>query len=454
MTLKQIREARARTGQAIQDFVAAHTGPRSEWSEEDRSAWDAMNAEFDSLRDQEEVAARAEEVAAHESRIQAPGGGNGSRLLDAQFGEQRREDPETPTQEHRNAALAGWMLNASGEEVPDECQRAAEICGINIHRNSMRMNLLGNEQMRAVRREFRQATPYTSTAPNFGGQTIPEGFQSNLERALLAYGSVRQNADVIRTTSGNDLPWPTNDATSQKGSWMAEVTDSDGDPAPELAVTTNSITWKAHGVTSKIVRVTRDVIQDSAFNMVQVVSDIMGERLGRITEEGYTTGDGDGKPTGILVASTLGKLATSASVLDETDIYDLIHSVDPAYRADPSCGFMFHDSITRALRGLRDSDGRPLWQGNLADGVPERLGGWRMAVNQEMPSTIAAGNKIMLFGALSKYKIRDVQEITFLRSEHRYMEFNQEGFVIFMRTDGNLLNAGTNPVKYLQMAAS
>jgi hypothetical protein len=51
---------------------------------------------------------------------------------------------------------------------------------------------------------------------------------------------------------------------------------------------------------------------------------------------------------------------------------------------------------------------------------------------------------------LSKYYIRRVNEVRIYRLEERYRDNDQDGFVAFVREDGNLMDAGTAPVKYLQ----
>jgi hypothetical protein len=66
-----------------------------------------------------------------------------------------------------------------------------------------------------------------------------------------------------------------------------------------------------------------------------------------------------------------------------------------------------------------------------------------------MDSTVASGKKSLLFGQLSRYKIRSVGEMRMYRLEERYRDTDQDGFVAFIREDGNLLTAGTAPVKYL-----
>jgi HK97 family phage major capsid protein len=57
----------------------------------------------------------------------------------------------------------------------------------------------------------------------------------------------------------------------------------------------------------------------------------------------------------------------------------------------------------------------------------------------------------MLYGALSKYQIRDVRDITLVRLDERYAELGVVAFLAFSRHDGDLLDAGTHPVKYLTM---
>mgnify|MGYP001114912750 CR=1 FL=1 len=47
--------------------------------------------------------------------------------------------------------------------------------------------------------------------------------------------------------------------------------------------------------------------------------------------------------------------------------------------------------------------------------------------------------------------IRDVVGVTLLRLDERYADYHQVAFLAFARSDGNLLNAGTNPVKHLAL---
>ena len=68
-------------------------------------------------------------------------------------------------------------------------------------------------------------------------------------------------------------------------------------------------------------------------------------------------------------------------------------------------------------------------------------------------AVMAANAKSILFGALDKYLIRDTAGITLLRLDERFADFHQVAFLAFSRHDGDLLNAGTNPVKHYANSA-
>ena len=133
------------------------------------------------------------------------------------------------------------------------------------------------------------------------------------------------------------------------------------------------------------------------------------------------------------------------------EVISLIHNVDPAYRVTAS--FMFHDTVLASIRKLKESTTNAyIWQPGLQLGVPDRLLGYRYTINQSMSSAFTTGQKLILFGDLSKYIIRDVSSIRLVRLDERYADLDQIAFIAFMRSDGNLLDAGTHPVKWLPLA--
>jgi HK97 family phage major capsid protein len=68
--------------------------------------------------------------------------------------------------------------------------------------------------------------------------------------------------------------------------------------------------------------------------------------------------------------------------------------------------------------------------------------------------TINAANKTILFGAMKKYKLRKVREVQLVRFGERFMTQLAIGFLAFLRVDGNLVDAGTHPIRVLQQSST
>lgn len=283
-----------------------------------------------------------------------------------------------------------------------------------------------------------------------GGYLIPEGFKAELMRAMKAFGGVRENARVIETDMGNSLDIPTVDDTSNTGRLLGINT----------GVTTTDIafgqkTLDAYKYSSDLVLVPVELMEDSAFDMNGMVTSILAERLGRITETHYTTGDGSSKPNGVVTASAQGKEGTTGQTTSviANDLVDLFHSLDPAYRANAK--FMMNDATVAAIRKLKTgvtNDETFLWQPGLRAGQPDTLLGREVIVNQHMAS-MAASAKAILFGNFQNYWIRDVRGIRFVRLDERYADADQVGFVVFLRTDADLVGPSAT-IKHFANPAS
>jgi HK97 family phage major capsid protein len=133
------------------------------------------------------------------------------------------------------------------------------------------------------------------------------------------------------------------------------------------------------------------------------------------------------------------------------EILDLVHSVDPSYRQGPAVAFQFADATLKFLRKLKDGEGRYLWQAGMGSGSPDTLWGYRYVINQSMPA-LSTGNKAIVFGDHSKYIIRDVLDVQILRLDELFAQNHQVAFLAFSRHDGNLVDAGTRPIKFITQA--
>jgi HK97 family phage major capsid protein len=195
--------------------------------------------------------------------------------------------------------------------------------------------------------------------------------------------------------------------------------------------------------TSKMVRVSFQLLQDSVFNLDSFLARKLGERIGRIQNTHFTTGTGTAQPLGVQTNAAIGKTGTTGqtTTVIYDDLIDLIHSVDPAYRA-ANARFMLNDLTVGVARKLKDSQNRPLWEPSVQVGVPDSLLGYGLVINNDMP-VMAANAKSILFGDFRRaYLIRDVLGVQLLRLTERYADFLQVGFASYARADGTLQDSG------------
>src|SRR5690606_12480293 len=90
----------------------------------------------------------------------------------------------------------------------------------------------------------------------------------------------------------------------------------------------------AYTYTSKLMKVSWQLLNDSAFDLPSFLGRKAGERIGRAWAAHLVGGTGTGQPTGLVANCTVGHTgATSAApAITYDDMIDLEHSVDPAYR--------------------------------------------------------------------------------------------------------------------------
>jgi HK97 family phage major capsid protein len=300
---------------------------------------------------------------------------------------------------------------------------------------------------------------------------VPQGFVYDVETALKAYGQMFESSRIFDTATGQPLPYPTANDTSVSAELVAEAAQvSVGD------VSIGSLTFNAWKYSTKMVKASIELVQDSAFDMERYLIEQFAVRLGRKLNHDFTLGTGSSQPNGIVTAivanngtpqtwgvgsgpgiplvaagssANTGGGETGATSIGSDDLMNLEHSVDRAYRKNGA--YMMADSTLRAIKTVKDKYGRPLWQPGISAGVPDKINGYPYWVNEDL-AAVATGNITVLFGDLSKYLIRRVKEMGVLRLVERFADYGQIAFLGFARYDGNLLDAGSHPVNYLKQA--
>jgi len=405
-TLQALREQRAGIWEQMKHTLAQAEAEGRDLTAEERSSYDAQESDID------RIGADVDRLERHEARARALDTVDRSGLP-----EPRGAAPDAQPRGDYAAAFAAYLR--AGEFGLDPEQRAALRHG------------------RVDGAELRAAGVGTASA---GGYAVPDTFRGIFVETQKAFGPMLDVAEVITTTTGANLSWPTNDDTSNVGALLAENTQ-----VSEQDVTLGTASLDAYMYTSKLVRASLQLLEDAP-DFDSWLARKLGERVGRILNAHFTTGTGTGQPDGIATSATVGvtgtgSLATTGGV-SYANLVDLQEALDPAYGAGAGLAWMMHQSVRKAARKLLDSTNRPLWEPSLQAGAADTLLGYPVVINNDLP-TIAKDSVSLLFGNFHEaYVIRLVDGITVLRLTERYADYLQQAFLAFRRADGTVQNAG------------
>jgi len=275
-----------------------------------------------------------------------------------------------------------------------------------------------------------------------GGYLTPDEFwNAELVQALEEANVMRGLGTVIQTSSGSmDIP-----VVSSHGSaaWTAEeAAFTEGDEAFSVV---SLGAFKA----ASILKVSEELLLDSAFNLSGYLATELGRRIGALEEAAFVDGDGSSKPTGAIDGSTAGVTAAATGAITSDELIDLYHALGRQYRNKGT--FLMADATLKAVRKLKDGDDQYLWQPGLQAGEPGRMLGQPVLTSESMKA-LGAANETVLFGDFSYYYIADRESVVLKRLDELYAA---NGFVAFRahrRVDGKVILA--EAIQHLVQAAS
>jgi HK97 family phage major capsid protein len=276
-----------------------------------------------------------------------------------------------------------------------------------------------------------------------GGYLVPDEFERTLVEALDEENIFRRLAKVITTSSGDrKIPVVASKGTA---SWIDEegtILDSD-DSFGQVSIGAYKL--------GTMIKVSEELLNDSVFPLESYISREFARRIGSKEEEAFFTGDGSGKPTGILAATggaQVGVTTAGAAAITIEEVLDLFYSLKAPYRN--KAVFVMNDATVKAIRKLKDGIGQYLWQPSLQAGTPDTILNRPLYTSAYVPA-IASGAKSIVFGDFSYYWVADRQGRVFKRLNELYAATGQVGFVATQRVDGKLILP--EAIKVLQQKA-
>jgi len=274
-----------------------------------------------------------------------------------------------------------------------------------------------------------------------GGFLVPEGFRNKMIERCKAFGGVEDLAEKITTAEGNPLPWPTNDDVNNLG----EIVPENASPVSGADLVFGVRSLGAHkymsvGTGGQPLKVSWELLQDSAFGLEDFVARRLGERIGRLEAPHLVTGTGIGQPQGLVTGTTAVGVTIAINSVGPTysEFIDAIHALDPCYR-EGGASFVMNDTSVAKMEKLLDTTGRPLFQrhdaATAADKVQGTISGYPVYVDQAF-ANYATSTAGAVFGNIAQaYVVRRVKDVTLVRLDELFALSGQVGFLSWTRMD-------------------
>ena len=401
--LDGLMEAQKKDLHEARGYLERAEAEKRDLSVEERTAWDALNAQIDDRQD------RINEVRAFEQR-------------DARVADALADAPEVRTE------------SRAVEEAPSDADLIRAIA---------------RGEIRSANFERRNLEKATATK---GPEVVPQSFYDVIQEQLATVSPLLDPSvvTVLTTDRGEDIKVPVQDSR------MAGTAIAEGDTYAESDPTFTNITLRSHK-TGTLTVVSEELLSDSGIDLVGFLGRQMGIALGTAIGQVLTQGTGTVQANGIVTSLGTAPAVTGgtgvAGAFTGDNLITLMHAVDSVYAAQPGAGWMMSRATLGAVRALKGSEGY-LFQPFADAGSPGSLLGYRVVENPFMPSIgTAAGSatitgKSVIFGDLSAYHTRVVGGVEIVRSDEAYWTSDQVAFKARIRVDGDLGGGRTDAVKF------
>ena len=250
------------------------------WTDEQRVEWNKMKTELDGV---DAVIAREEELRSMDEKF--------VKEQEAAEAEKRAKHDGEKTKtadEMRAQAFNVFLRNGLGELSQEERQALAEMRAQGVGVNDK------------------------------GGYTVPKEMQARIVEQMKAYGGIAQVAQILTTSDGRTIEWITADGTTEEGELIGENT-----AATEADTSFGIANLGAKKLSSKIIRVSNELLQDSAINIESYLADRIAQRIGRAEAKYLIQGTGAGapaQPKGLAASVTGTTQAKTAGKVDWLDV--------------------------------------------------------------------------------------------------------------------------------------
>ena len=192
-----------------------------------------------------------------------------------------------------------------------------------------------------------------------------------------------------------------------------------------------------------LVKVSRSLINNSQFNIVDYVIDLMADHIARFIEKELLIGTpavvDPASPAKVLGLYTLTNAVTAASATAITadEIVKLHDAVKDRYQQNAI--WIMSPATRTALRLLKDEMGRYLLQDDISSPFGASLLGKPVYVSDNMPE-IASGNNVIYYGDMKGLATKFDEEINIQVLRERFADEHADGVVGWFSFDAKTMD--------------
>lgn len=342
----------------------------------------------------------------------------------------------------REIETAVWLLRKLPQELRGEMPRTLSFAQrkklekVGVYRKQQ-ADLLDSAIARA--KEVRRALSVGTDSE--GGYTVPTIWADRItESAEQEYGMLHAGAMRMVLESFGKINFPhDNNEADNKGVRIGESTNLGADAAMDFG----NVEISPYKYSSRIVRVSYELLLQSGYDISSFVTGKLGKRLGRIFNEEMTTGTGVNMPGGVVTRAHSVFNAAAAGAITWPELVRLYAAIRSGYGKDAQ--WMFNRKTLGAIMQLRDADNNPIFLTGLSMKAPDTLLGRPITLNDDCPD-ITTGKKAILFGDFSNYMIIEEAMINARILVERYADVGDVGFVATKMCGGDLVDPGSRPI--------
>ncbi|GJL57815.1 MAG: phage capsid protein [Nitrospirales bacterium] len=251
-----------------------------------------------------------------------------------------------------------------------------------------------------------------------GGILCPIEMQRDVYKRMWDDSPVRQSVKLMQISAGG-IEWPTVTDDTVASGWVGETEPRPETASPEFG--TQSIYLREQYANPSL---TQKLVDDATIPVIDLVMDIISDKLIRTENAAFVAGSGVNQPRGFAdytAASVTTDDATRAwgviqhvvsgdnagfptvsgvpGASDPDALVTMVSKLKSQYRAKAK--WAMNRQVAGELRKLKDGEGRYLWRDGLENGQPDRLLGYPVMLLESLPN-IATGAFPIWFGDWSR----------------------------------------------------